>query len=262
LSIGIQSFSDIDLKQLGRRHDAAQAVNVVNLAHNAGFENLSIDLIYGLPYSSSDIWIANLEKAFDLPVKHLSCYHLIYEEGTPLSKRVALGKVTPVSEDLSVEQFQILQEFSAQNGFIHYEISNLAKEGFFSRHNSSYWKQLPYLGLGPSAHSYNGISRDWNPRSIGFWKDSIENETPAVEMEILSARDKLNDYFITALRTIWGVNIDFVAQNFGEDKATKFKQTAEKYMKQGVIEQRVGVFRILPKHFITSDGIISDFLEI
>jgi len=190
LSIGIQSFSDIDLKQLGRRHDASQAVNAVNMAHNADFDNISIDLIYGLPYSNTDIWISNLQKAFELPVSHLSCYHLIYEEGTPLSKRVVLGKVTPVSEDLSVEQFQILQEMSAKNGFIHYEISNLAKEGCFSRHNSSYWNQVPYLGLGPSAHSYNGISRDWNPKSIAIWKNSIENGLFAGESEILSLKDK------------------------------------------------------------------------
>lgn len=262
LSIGIQSFSDIDLKQLGRRHDASQAVNALNMAHNADFDNISIDLIYGLPYSSTDIWISNLQKAFELPIKHLSSYHLIYEEGTPLSKRVVLGKVTPVSEDLSVEQFQILQEMSAQKGFIHYEISNLALEGFFSRHNSSYWNQVPYLGLGPSAHSYNGSSRDWNPKSISIWKNSVENGLLDLECETLSLKDKHNDYLITSLRTIWGANIDFISMNFGKDKANQFIKKAEKYIQRGIIERNENIYRIKPKHFLTSDGVISDFLEI
>jgi oxygen-independent coproporphyrinogen-3 oxidase len=262
LSIGIQSFSDIDLKQLGRRHDASQAVNALNMAHNADFDNISIDLIYGLPYSSTDIWISNLQKAFELPIKHLSSYHLIYEEGTPLSKRVVLGKVSPVSEDQSVEQFQILQEMSAQNGFIHYEISNLAMDGFFSRHNSSYWNQVPYLGLGPSAHSYNGSSRDWNPKSISIWKNSVENGLLDLECETLSLKDKHNDYLITSLRTIWGANIDFISMNFGKDKANQFIKKTEKYIQRGIIERNENIYRIKPKHFLTSDGVISDFLEI
>jgi oxygen-independent coproporphyrinogen-3 oxidase len=230
------------------------------MAHNAGFDNISIDLIYGLPYSNTDIWRSNLQKAFELPVKHLSCYHLIYEEGTPLNKRVALGKITPVSEDLSFEQFQVLQEFSEKSGFIHYEISNLAKDGFFSRHNSSYWNQLPYLGLGPSAHSYNGNSRNWNPRSIGVWKNSIEKGQLAEQTETLSLMDKHNDYLITSLRTIWGADIDLFTKNFGDDNANRFIKTAKKYIKQGIIEHKDRIYRMKTKHFFTSDGVITDFL--
>ncbi|MDY0197082.1 MAG: radical SAM family heme chaperone HemW, partial [Tenuifilaceae bacterium] len=247
LSIGVQSFSDLDLKKLGRRHNALQAIKAVNLAYKLGFDNISIDLIYGLPYSNSAIWKENLLQAFDLPVNHLSCYHLIYEEGTPLDLKVAKGLVKPVSEDQSVEQFQLLQELSSMNGFIHYEISNLAKEGYFSRHNTSYWKQIPYLGLGPSAHSYNGTSRDWNPKSIGKWQKSIENETISAEKEVLTSQNKLNDYLITSLRTVWGADINLISQDFGSDNAKQFLHTAEKYIKQGVIEQRDSIFRILPK---------------
>lgn len=262
LSIGVQSFSDLDLKKMGRRHNALQAIEAVSLAYKLGFDNISIDLIYGLPYSNSAIWKENLLQAFDLPVNHLSCYHLIYEEGTPLDLKVAKGLVKPVSEDQSVEQFQLLQELSSMNGFIHYEISNLAKEGYFSRHNTSYWKQIPYLGLGPSAHSYNGTSRDWNPKSISKWQKSIENETISAEKEVLTSQNKLNDYLITSLRTVWGADINLISQDFGSDNAKQFLHTAEKYIKQGVIEQRDSIFRILPKFFFTSDGIISDFLAV
>lgn len=260
LSIGIQSFSNSDLKQLGRRHDAIQAIQAVNMAYNSGIENISIDLIYGLPYSTTKVWVSNLKKSFDLPVKHLSCYHLIYEEGTPLSKSVILGKLNPISEELSAEQFDILRELASQNSFIHYEVSNLGKEGYFSQHNSSYWKQVPYLGLGPSAHSYNGISRDWNPKSIGTWKSSIENGILAGERETLSLMDNHNDYLLTSLRTIWGADIDFIRKSFGVDIANQFKKTVEKYINQGIVEQKGNIYRINSKYFFTSDGIITDFL--
>lgn len=262
LSLGVQSFSDIDLKKLGRRHNATQAIKAVNLAHTLGFDNISIDLMYGLPYSNSRIWEENLIQAFALPVSHLSAYHLVYEEGTPLILKLAKGLVVPVSEGQSVEQFQLLQELSSMNGFIHYEVSNLGKDGFFSRHNTSYWKQVPYLGLGPSAHSYNGTSRDSNPKSIIEWQKSIKNGAIPTEQEVLTPQDKLNDYLVTSLRTIWGANVDTIAQNFGDDNAKRFLHTTEKYVKLGIIEQRNSIFRILPKHFITSDGIISDFLAV
>lgn len=262
LSLGVQSFSNIDLKKLGRRHNATQAIKAVNLAHNLGFVNISVDLMYGLPYSNSRIWEENLIQAFALPVKHLSAYHLVYEEGTPLILKLAKGLVVPVSEGQSVEQFQLLQALSSMNGFIHYEVSNLGKDGFFSRHNTSYWKQVPYLGLGPSAHSYNGTSRDSNPKSIIEWQKSIKNGVIPTEQEVLTPKDKLNDYLVTSLRTIWGANVDTIAQNFGDANAKQFLHTAEKYVKLGIVEQRNSVFRILPKHFITSDGIISDFLAV
>lgn len=258
ISIGIQSFADSDLLYLGRRHNSMQAIETVEQAHKSGFENISIDLIYGLPSSSNRIWEENLRMAFSLPVKHLSCYHLIYEEGTPLTRKVDRGLVLPVDEDTSVKQFEILQQKAGENGFIHYEISNLAKDGFYSKHNISYWQQVPYLGLGPSAHSYNGFSREWNPRSVNSWLSSVSENTVATEKEILSEREKLNEYLITSLRTMWGTNVDYIKSEFGEESAAKLQKNAKKFIEQGLVILQNNHLVIPQKHFLVSDGIITD----
>ena len=262
LSIGVQSFSDNDLQQLGRRHNASQAINAVQIAYELGFENISIDLIYGLPYSSTKIWKENLQKAFELPVKHISCYHLIYEEGTPLFKRMKSGQINPVNEEKSVEQFEILQQLALENGFIQYEISNLAKEGYFSRHNTSYWKQIHYIGVGPSAHSYNGITREWNPKSVKLWSSSIQNGNISAEKEVLTEKDHLNDYLLTSLRTMWGLDTAVIEKKFGVNALEGVKKAAKKYVDLKIMEFNNGIIRILPRHFLTSDGIISDFLVV
>ena len=261
LSLGVQSFSNSDLTNLGRRHNAEQALSSVEQAKKAGFGNISIDLIYGLPYSSSKIWKDNLEKAFSLQIQHLSCYHLIYEEGTPLTRKVKLKKVVPVGEDDSVEQFNLLQQMAKDYGFIHYEISNLAKDGFYSKHNSSYWMQKPYLGLGPSAHSYNGNSREWNPRSISQWKSSVNNSRVNAHKEILSKSDKLNEYLLTSLRTIWGANLSYVEENFGIQIKNRLLKKAEKFMVTGRLELNLNILKIPCDYYIVSDGIISDLFE-
>ena len=260
LSIGIQSFSDTDLRALGRRHNATQAVYAVNAAQEVGFSNISIDLIYGLPYSNTGIWHDNLMQAFSLQVQHLSCYHLIYESGTPITRRLNSGVLQPASEDQSVEQFKLLQEVSQQKGFVHYEISNLAQEGFFSRHNSSYWKQIPYLGIGPSSHSFNGVSRDWNPRSIAKWKKMIRNGSVALESEALSPTDMVNDYILTSLRTIWGLDVDFIEKKLGFKALNNFLKAVEKYEKLGFIKVNRNEITIKPQYFLLSDGIIADLL--
>mgnify|MGYP000626430052 CR=1 FL=1 len=260
LSIGIQSFSDTDLRALGRRHNATQAVYAVNSAQEVGFSNISIDLIYGLPYSNTGIWHDNLMQAFSLQVQHLSCYHLIYESGTPITRRLNSGVLQPASEDQSVEQFKLLQEVSQQKGFVHYEISNLAQEGFFSRHNSSYWKQIPYLGIGPSSHSFNGVSRDWNPRSIAKWKKMIRNGSVALESEALSPTDMVNDYILTSLRTIWGLDVDFIEKKLGFKALNNFLKAVEKYEKLGFIKVNRNEITIKPQYFLLSDGIIADLL--
>jgi oxygen-independent coproporphyrinogen III oxidase len=262
LSIGIQSFANSDLQKLGRRHNSQQAISAVEWAQQCGFNNISIDLIYGLPYSNSEVWKSNLEVAFGLNIQHLSCYHLIFEKGTPLYKKLQSKTVSVVPEDLSVEQFNILQELSAKHGFVHYEISNLAKEGFFSKHNSSYWNQVPYLGIGPSAHSYNGIVRSWNPRSIGKWKLSLEQNRIVAEEEALSPNDRINDYLLTSLRTMWGANIDFIRKEFGEDVAQHVIKVSQKYIPQGIILKNGDTLCIPPQHFLVSDGVISDFLVV
>jgi len=260
LSIGIQSFSDTDLRALGRRHNATQAVYAVNAAQEVGFSNISIDLIYGLPYSNTGIWHDNLMQAFSLQVQHLSCYHLIYESGTPITRRLNSGVLQPASEDQSVEQFKLLQEVSQQKGFVHYEISNLAQEGFFSRHNSSYWKQIPYLGIGPSSHSFNGVSRDWNPRSIAKWEKMIRNGSVALESEALSPTDMVNDYILTSLRTIWGLDVDFIEKKLGFKALNNFLKAVEKYEKLGFIKVNRNEITIKPQYFLLSDGIIADLL--
>jgi oxygen-independent coproporphyrinogen-3 oxidase len=199
-------------------------------------------------------------QAFNLQVKHLSCYHLIYESGTPITRRLNSGVLQPVSEDQSVEQFKLLQEVSQQNGFVHYEISNLAKEDFFSRHNSSYWKQIPYLGIGPSSHSFNGATRDWNPRSIAKWKNSIRKGSVALESEVLSPTDLVNDYILTSLRTIWGLDVDFVEKKLGVKALNDFLKALSKYEKLGLIMVSNNQITIKPQHFLLSDGIIADLL--
>ncbi|HZJ74345.1 MAG TPA: radical SAM family heme chaperone HemW [Perlabentimonas sp.] len=260
LSIGVQSLCDSDLKQLGRRHNATEAINATNHAKKVGFSNISIDLIYGLPYSSNQIWEHNLAKAFALPITHLSCYHLIYESGTPLHKNVKSGLVKPVDENISVEQFKLLQQYAQQFNFEHYEVSNLSKKEYRSRHNTSYWKQIHYLGLGPSAHSYNGVSRCWNARSIEQWGNSIKKGLPNPESETLTKDEKINEYFLTSLRTIWGADLSYISNNYGKASAELAQKMAVKYAVRGKMAIDGNIIRIKPEHFLTSDGIIIDFL--
>ena len=175
VSMGVQSFHPEDLRFLNRRHDREQAIKAVELCKEYGITNISIDLIYGLPNQTKQAWEENLRQAIRLDVPHLSAYHLIYEEGTALYKLMEAGKVTPVDEELSVSFFSTLIDRLAEAGYLHYEISNFARPGFFSKHNSSYWTGKKYLGLGPSAHSYNGIDREWNPSSLPIYIEGIEN---------------------------------------------------------------------------------------
>lgn len=262
LSIGVQSFNDNELILLGRRHNARQALDAVETAFAKGFKSLSIDLMYGLPYSSNKIWEDNLRQAFQLPIEHMSCYHLVVEEGTPLLRKVQKGLVQPVSEEVSVAQFEILREMARLNNFLYYEISSLAKDGCFSRHNTAYWKGIPYLGLGPGAHSYNGTTRDANPHSIARWAESIEKGEVASQSEVLSTNDMLNDYLIISLRTMWGLDLDRIVQQFGNEVAKEILGTASKYCERNVMIREGATIRIAEDHFLTSDAIISDFLVV
>lgn len=262
LSIGVQSFNDNDLKLLERRHNARQAISSVETAFTSGFSSLSLDLMYGLPYSTNEIWKDNLRKAFQLPIEHMSCYHLVVEEGTPLLTKVQKGLVKPVSEEVSVAQFEILREMARLNNFLYYEVSSLAKDGRFSRHNTAYWKGIPYLGLGPGAHSYNGTTRDGNPHSVARWANSIEKGEVASLSEVLSRNDMLNDYLIISLRTMWGLDLDRVEQQFGSDVAKEILKTASKYCERNMMIRDGDTLRIKEDHFLTSDAIISDFLVV
>ena len=217
ISMGIQSFDDEDLKRINRRHSAEEARMAVRNAQNAGFHNISVDLIYGLPFQSLEAWKRQLEMALGLNVQHISAYGLTYEEGTALWKQREKGRVQPVDDEIMNSMYLHLVETVTQNGFEAYEISNFAKPGFRSRHNTSYWRQEAYLGLGPSAHSYDLQSRQWNVSSIKDYINAIENGNSFFEKEELSQREKFNDYVMVSLRTLEGIDLNYVENEFGKE---------------------------------------------
>lgn len=261
LSIGIQSFSDTDLTFLERRHNAQSAIESVKMAQDVGFYNISIDLIYGIPSSSNEIWEENLKTAFSLNIQHLSCYHLTIEPLTALYRKWQKGMVNPIAEEQSVAQFNILCEMAAKNGFEHYEVSNLCKPKYESKHNSAYWKGAPYLGLGPSAHSYNSFSRCWNPASISAWAEAIDKEISPAETEILTEKDKLNEYLMVSLRTAWGIDCYEIEKKFGAENSTRIMEIAKKYIENSSMLIEGSRISINPSHFFVSDSIILDFIE-
>ena len=224
LSMGIQTFNEEELKVLGRRHNAKNAIKAVENVYNGGIENISIDLMYALPGQSFSTWEENLNTALSLPISHISAYHLSYEEDTPLYK---LRNLT-FDEEKSLEFFELLSEKTAEKGFEHYEISNWAKDGKYSKHNSAYWQNKPYLGIGAGAHSYNLNERRWNFSSLNDYINGVLSEEEYSENEILTSEDKYNDLIITQLRTKWGLDINLI-----EGKYLKhFRTQAEKFVKE------------------------------
>ena len=215
ISMGIQSFDVEDLKRINRRHTGDEAIQAVKNAQNAGFSNISIDLIYGLPFQTLEAWKKQLEIALSLNIQHISSYGLTYEEGTALWKQREKGKVTPVDDETMNAMYLHLVETTKKSNFIAYEISNFALPDFHSRHNTSYWKQELYLGIGPSAHSYNLISRSWNMSSITGYIKAIENNNGFSESEVLTLNDKYNDYVMISLRTADGIDLSILEQEFG-----------------------------------------------
>jgi oxygen-independent coproporphyrinogen III oxidase len=216
LSIGIQSFFDEDLKLMNRAHDASMARRCIADAASAGFHNLTIDLMYGLPGMSLERWNTNLEQAFDLPVHHLSCYHLTIEKRTALFKMVSDGRVHETDDELSEAQFMLLMDKAGQHGFDHYEISNFARDGHYSRHNTAYWKNKPYLGIGPSAHSYNGITRQWNVSSNAAYISALSKNELPFTIEHLTVENRYNEYIMTGLRTSTGIDSELIRNQYGE----------------------------------------------
>jgi oxygen-independent coproporphyrinogen-3 oxidase len=220
ISIGIQSFDNEDLKRINRRHTAAQAIEAVLNAQQARFKNISIDLIYGLPFQSLQKWEKQLDTAFNLNVQHISAYGLTYEKGTVLWKQREKGIVKEVDEETMYEMYVLLVKKMKQNGFDAYEISNFALPNFRSRHNSSYWKQESYIGVGPSAHSYDLTSRQWNVASISGYIKAIENNSEFFEREELTFEDKYNDFILVSLRTAEGIDLKTLENEFGTDMVT------------------------------------------
>lgn len=235
ISIGIQSFDNSELKQISRRHNAQQAIGAVKNAQEAGFRNISIDLIYGLPSQTPEKWKEQIDIAISLNVPHISAYGLTYEEGTKLWKQRQKGGITVV-DDLSMNQmYELLTEKMMASNYERYEISNFALPGFRSKHNSSYWKQQAYLGLGPSAHSYNLHTRQWNVDSLEKYIQAIEANTAFYDHEVLSLNEKYNEYVMVALRTSEGIDLDYVENEFGVDFVGFCQKNAQPFLESSTL---------------------------
>lgn len=262
ISMGVQSFDETDLRFLNRRHTAGQAIRAVELCRKNGIGNLSIDLMYGLPGQTLSGWEANLRQALALDVPHLSAYHLIYEEGTALYRLKEAGKVRPVTEETSLRFFTTLIDTLAKAGYLHYEISNFARPGCFSKHNTAYWTGRKYLGLGPSAHSYNGIEREWNVASLTDYLKGIATGRPALEKEPLDARTRYNDYILTGLRTMWGIDLAAIQQQFGHAMRLYCERQAASYVAQDLLTRNGNVLTLTKAGIFISDGIMSDLMKV
>ena len=262
LSIGIQSFNDDILKKMNRRHDAVQAVEAVENAAKTGFNDISVDLIYGLPGLTINQWKSDLKKVFELPVQHLSAYHLTYHEGTAFYTWLKKGTLRELSEAESVSQFQALIEMAKEKGFEQYEISNFAKDRKYSKHNSAYWLGVKYLGLGPSAHSFNGFSRRWNIASAESYIKAMESGLSCSEEEILSENNRYNEYILTRIRTVWGVSIEELKSRFGSEKEEWFLKNIEKYRVTGLVKQQNHIYSLTEKGMFVSDDILTNLMFI
>jgi oxygen-independent coproporphyrinogen-3 oxidase len=260
LSMGIQSFNDEELRFVNRRHNAAQAIAAVARAKEYGFTNISIDLIYGLPKQSFEQWQLNVQQAIALQVKHISAYGLTYEEGTKLWRQRAKSIVVETPDELMIQMSDYLRDTLRNNGYEAYEISNFALPGFRSRHNSSYWKMIPYLGLGPSAHSYDGISRQWNVASIKKYVHAITHSTPYFEKEMLSSNDNYNDYVMVALRTSEGIDTEKLKLVFGEASYNHCLKNAQKYIKTNDLVMQQNYLSLTDTGFNICNRIIIDLM--
>lgn len=258
LSIGVQSFFDIDLKYLNRVHTDGQAYNSVKIAQEAGFQNISIDLIYGIPTLSSTNWQKNLEIFFELDLPHLSAYALTVEPETAMEVLIRKQKIKPVEEERILDHFEILLDQMKENGYIHYEISNFCKEPYYSLHNKNYWFRKNYLGLGPSAHSFNGETRQWNAANIPKYIASISLGKIPVEIEKLTKEQKYNEYVLTSLRTIWGCDTGYILKQFGVSYLNNFKRGIEKYIGDGKVVAENQKYYLSDPGKMFADGIAAD----
>ena len=260
ISMGVQTFNDQRLSLLNRRHTACQAMEAINRCRAHGFHNLSIDLIYGLPGQDLAAWEWELDQAIALHVPHLSAYHLTYEEGTPLWRMKEQGLVSEVDEEVSASMYTMLVEKLTVAGYQHYEISNFCLPGMESRHNSSYWQGIPYLGCGAAAHSYDGHSRQWNIASIPQYIQGIHVGSPFVEREELDLHTRYNDYLVTTLRTRWGASLNHVDSAFGNTFHNYLLRMSRPHLQRHHLEIEGDTLHLTEKGIFLSDGIISDLL--
>jgi len=267
LSIGIQSFFEEDLTMMNRAHNSAEAKKCLEEATKY-FDNISIDLIYGIPDSSqngkqakqmsNEKWKQNIETALSFGIPHISSYALTVEPKTALHKLIQTGKIAQPKDEVAEEHFQILVEMLEKNGFIHYELSNFGKENYFSKNNSAYWLGKKYIGIGPSAHSYDGISRSWNISNNTIYLKSLEENKLPCETEILSKADRYNEYIMTGLRTIWGVSLDRIENEFGTTYLEYLTNQAQKFLEDNLLSIEENVLKATKKGKFLTDGMASD----
>lgn len=256
ISMGIQSFVDTELRAINRRHDANAAIKAIHDIREAGINNISIDLIYGIPRQTLESWKYSVDTAIATGVQHISCYNLSYEPGTRLWMMRERGDVVEVSEDECVEMYNLLTATMREAGYEHYEISNYGLPGFHSRHNSSYWDGTPYLGLGASAHSYDGHSRYYNPPSIKDYIEAINKGVCAVETEDLTWQERYDEMIMISLRTARGLDIDEVKERFGSRAVDYLLDQSQQFVADGTLVVHGNVMRIPEEAFMVSDNII------
>ncbi len=256
-SIGVQSFFEEDLKLMNRAHNAQEAETSIKLAQDFGFENITIDLIYGSTTTTNEMWKQNLQKAIELNVPHISSYALTVEEKTILDYQIKKGITKPVDEDRQNEQFQLLVDTLTSNDFIQYEISNFGKEDYFSLHNSNYWKGIHYLGIGPSAHSYNGKTRAWNIANNSKYIQTInENKLPQ-EIEVLNEVEQFNEMIMIGLRTIYGIDLNRINSEFSQPLVNSFYQELNQLINENLVEKKENKIILKPEAKFFADGIAS-----
>lgn len=258
-SIGVQSFFEEDLRWMNRAHNAQEAESSIKRVQDIGFENITADLIYGYPLLTNPKWISNIQKIIDLNIPHLSAYSMTIEPQTALASFINKGIQKPMNEGQSADQFLILTEMITSNGFEQYEISNYAQDEHYSKHNTNYWKGVPYLGIGPSAHSYNGTSRQWNiANNSKYISAIIENGIP-MEKETLTEADKFNEYIMTSLRTKWGINTDYLNLNFPSEFMQAMNDYLPKHLKEEKIKKENNTYTLTQKGKLLADQIASEF---
>lgn len=261
ISMGIQSFHEKELQLLNRQHTVDQAIEAVEHCRSIGLSNISIDLMYGLPVQTLSDWQISIKKAIALQVPHISAYHLSIEQGTPFYLKRQKGLLHLPDEETSVSMYRLLIEELKKAGYEHYEISNFAFPGYHSRHNSSYWQGIPYLGVGPSAHSYNGQSRQWNISNLFRWIDTVYQRADHTEVEVLSTEMRYNEFIMTGLRTARGISPEEVRSLFGESYHTHLMQKADKYIHRNVLtETTAHRWRLSEEAIFISDSIICDLM--
>ena len=257
LSIGIQSFFEDDLKLMNRAHNSEEAKKCLEIATKY-FDNISIDLIYGVPNMSNKKWLQNLETALSFNVPHISSYALTVEPKTALHSFIHKGIIPPPDDEVAQEHFHLLVDKLEENGFIHYELSNFGKTTYFSKNNSSYWLGKKYIGIGPSAHSYNGISRSWNISNNTLYLKSIAENILPSETETLTKTDRYNEYVMTGLRTIWGISLDRIEREFGKTYLDYLNKQSYNYIEDHFLFVDDNILRTTKTGKFLSDGIASD----